>query len=329
MQEPARHEAGPLKEELDRLRQKNVWRWLLNVLTDWSVILLTFWLVVVMDTWWVYPIALIIIGTRQHALGVLGHEGGHWLVSNHRALNDLLSNLLCFWPMMMILEGFRDFHYKHHQFLGTLQDPELTTKYWSAPFWDLPASRWRIIRGVLLDLCGIGILLYKRRIVLGFLQRKSVKGAQLATSDFFSFWKKGGMSDAFGLGIFWVVVLGVFASVDMLWIPIFWIIALLTSFFASFKMRVWTEHLGTTGTHRFTLPLWYRSLCLPRNIGYHYEHHLYPSVPQWNLPALRACLHPDVPVQSLSALFRSYADMPMTPSGKATADSEFPPFVQG
>jgi fatty acid desaturase len=62
-------------------------------------------------------------------------------------------------------------------------------------------------------------------------------------------------------------------------------------------MRLISEHSAVPGndsvyrTTRTTLARWWeRWLIVPRNINYHIEHHWYPSVPFYNLPALHVRL---------------------------------------
>lgn len=62
-------------------------------------------------------IAVLVIGTRQHALAILGHDGAHghapqWLTR------------LIFWSIGVNLDRYRAFHFDHHKYLGTDRDPE-------------------------------------------------------------------------------------------------------------------------------------------------------------------------------------------------------------
>ena len=76
-----------------------------------------------------------VIAARQHALGTLGHDGAHRLICRNRVLNDLLANILCTWPLMSNLSGYRAFHFEHYRKVGTPDDPELIHKN----------NEWRIL----------------------------------------------------------------------------------------------------------------------------------------------------------------------------------------
>ena len=74
---------------------------------------------------------------------------------------------------------------------------------------------------------------------------------------------------------------------------LYWIVPYCTSHIGLQYIRLTCEHSAVHsddpdyGLTRTTMPRrWERVLVLPRNIHYHIEHHWYPSVPYYNLPAL-------------------------------------------
>jgi fatty acid desaturase len=76
---------------------------------------------------------------------------------------------------------------------------------------------------------------------------------------------------------------------------VLWVLPLVTVVQAILRLRAIAEHGATTD---FSSPLtaartnrgpaWLRWLIFPHNVNYHVEHHLYASVPQYNLPRLHA-----------------------------------------
>jgi fatty acid desaturase len=75
----------------------------------------------------------------------------------------------------------------------------------------------------------------------------------------------------------------------------YWIVPYCTWHIACQYIRLICEHSAVDSTDpaytmtRTTLARWWeRWLIVPRNINYHIEHHWYPSVPFYNLPALHA-----------------------------------------
>ena len=99
-------------------------------------------------------LALLVIGNRQHALAILGHDGTHFTLSHDRRLNDFLTNLFAFWPIGLTVSGYRALHFRHHKHTGTEDDPELGHKRSRSPQWDLPAKPSRILKYAALDIVG-------------------------------------------------------------------------------------------------------------------------------------------------------------------------------
>ena len=231
----------------------------------------------------VWAIVIILLGSRQHALGVLGHDSAHFAASSSRKINDLSAELLCFWPLLTGLGDFRRFHLNHHRYFDTEKDPELLFKdSWSKPQWTLPMSRSRILSLFFLDLLGFGILeVFKAYWLLGKTSLRSWIGPLV-------WWAAiGALLYESGFGITIVV----------------WFIALLTSFWGFFRLRTWTEHVGSDSTHRVRVNWWQRMLITPHCSWSHYEHHNYPSVPFWRRHELREENAATVPIWELLGSF--------------------------
>lgn len=59
------------------------------------------------------PVALL-VGVLQHRIGLMGHEASHYLLHPNRRWNDLLADLLCFFPVFGSLANYRAKHLEHH-----------------------------------------------------------------------------------------------------------------------------------------------------------------------------------------------------------------------
>lgn len=230
-------------------------RWLAAVIFEWLLILLSF--AAVTKSYWFLPLGLFVIGTRQHALGILGHEAAH----RKGKWSDFLACLLCFWPLGVGIVGYREFHFAHHKYLGSPSlDPEEVYRRKYAPWlWKAPCSRKKRVLLFIADLLGLGLF----ETVIAFMMiphRKYdwvgvvfVIGSAIA---FYNYWT---------LGIMW-----------------HW--ALYTVFWATFRCRAWTEHVGSdTGTHKTVGPQWWQRWYLPHGTWKHSEHHLKPNKPQCEL----------------------------------------------
>lgn len=284
-------------------------RWALAAAVDWGVIVATFALAAQLDHPLAYALAVVPIGSRQQALGALFHDAAHRLASRSRSLNDMAGNLLAAWPLGLSLGGYRRYHFAHHRSLGTDRDPENAHKQ-ALPQWRLPAEPPRVALHFVGDLLGGGL---PHLAAAGKLTRPV------------------SVLEAAGLGLFWVVVLLVAYRLDALWVPLLWLASIATVFWSGVRLRIWTEHLGTRGTHRIRVPAWFSQFIMPHDIGLHWEHHHWPTVPFWNLSRLRNLLPPGEAgapaLLSLGDLWRAFLSSTPLPSGQAgaTVNVEPPP----
>nr|AAM97299.2 fatty acid desaturase [uncultured bacterium CSLC2] len=285
-------------------------RWVLAALSDWVIIFCAFFFIhavltntvalplemrvcaVIVSAW----LGAIVIGSRQHALAILGHEGAHGMIAKTMWLNDFLANLMCFWPLGSGIDGYRKFHFDHHHNLGTPRDPELEHKRRSAPEWDLPDTNRGIRIRFAKDLLGFGLNdLFLVEHYVGIFRRHMT------------------VRDLMGPIVWWTVAVAVIGPMHLWWVIPVWFGALATAFWAFFRVRMWTEHLGTPNVHRITV-VWWQRLFVPHNTWYHFEHHRFSNVPFFRLPLARA-LDTDEGITSLEALFESYRQWRRIPSG--------------
>lgn len=73
---------------------------------------------------WLIPVwglAAFFNGILQHRIGLMGHEASHYLLVRNRKWNDILADLLIFYPMFAALIQYRSKHLGHHLYPN---DPE-------------------------------------------------------------------------------------------------------------------------------------------------------------------------------------------------------------
>jgi fatty acid desaturase len=73
---------------------------------------------------WNVPVtlfAMVLMGAGQHRLTTLGHEASHYILFKNRKLNELVSDVLCMFPVLSTTHQYRLQHLAHHQFPN---DPE-------------------------------------------------------------------------------------------------------------------------------------------------------------------------------------------------------------
>jgi fatty acid desaturase len=279
-------QAAPLQTAIRELQVKSTWRYVVAYGSDAAIIFGVYLCVGLWQHWLLYVPAVLVLGSRQHAIGILGHDGAHGLISRNKRLNRILSEM-CTWPLLVnVHDGYKEWHMDHHRHLGTARDPE-HYGYRRLPAYVLPVSRARVVRLFILDLFGLGL-----HEVLMFVRVVFPRHAV----------------NFIGPILLWLSAFGVAYWFDMLWVPVLWLVALITGFWAVFRVRTWAEHVGKTAgpgkeaSHRYHIGALGRFLFFPHNVWYHYEHHVYASVPFFNLPKLRELLR-ERPVIAFGEVF--------------------------
>ncbi len=141
-------------DQLKVLNERAAWPWLKDALLDWTVMIGAIILAGAWNNPAGYALAVLVVGNRQHGLALLGHDGTHYTLSHNRKLNDFLTNLFAWWPLLLTNGGYRALHNGHHKHLSTDHDPEIIHKKSRAPQWDLPAPLTRILGYAAKDLAG-------------------------------------------------------------------------------------------------------------------------------------------------------------------------------
>jgi len=212
--------------------------------------------------WWLALIAAYLIGAfANHTLFVLIHESSHNLIFKSRAAN-MIAGIICDLPMSIPTAiSFRSYHLKHHSFQGNYYlDADL-------------ASKWE---AKLIGNSFIGKALW----LLFFPIFQGLRPPRLKEIDFLNKWTI----------INWVVVFGF----DVLLIYFFgWIsfLYLLASLFFSIGLHPlgarWIQEHFLTYPPQETYSYYGPLNVVALNVGYHNEHHDFPSIPWNNLPKIK------------------------------------------
>ncbi len=250
---------------------------------NWALIIATIYLATNVLGWWFYPVAVLIIGARMHALAILMHDAAHFRFLKSKKWNDLLTNLLVMYPIFSSLDKYRDNHLRHHTHLNTDHDPDWVAKLGKRAF-TFPQSRTEF-----LGMVASYFFLYQGAMdALWFLKRFKHSGtSQRTNAD----------SKPLRFGYYFLL----FGSITWfgLWPEylLYWIVPYFSTFFMFQYIRSVAEHFGelayedALSSSRTTKANWVeRFFIAPHNVGLHLEHHLYPAVPYYHLPALHRML---------------------------------------
>jgi fatty acid desaturase len=225
-----------------------------------------------------YVLAVILIGSRLHALGILMHECVHYRAFRSRKLNMFVAELLG-WVILTSAEGYRTHHLAHHRHLNTLEDPDWVRKNQQRAF-DYPKSKLGLVQALLYQLSGIGIArLFLDIKTSARFKQVSLRNRLLRLASY--------------LGA--LALCGATGTVSKL--ALYWLVPMLTTFPMLFYVRSVAEHHGNlaydhpyTNSRSTIACAWERFLFLPHHVGCHLEHHLYPHVPFYRLPHLHRLL---------------------------------------
>lgn len=283
------------KDELEELSEVQPFRWLRAAAWDWLWILAAIACCLRWPHWPVWAAAVAVIGNRQHALGVLMHDAVHYRVTGRQASNDILADLLAGHLLFLPTACYRAFHLPHHRYLDMPQDPEMELVRLFPKDLRFPQSPIRFVWVFLRDLSGlwpVGPLALARVV-----------------------WRQPGPQRKHAIPMLLLHAGIVTAAAMAGWLHVYvllWLLPLMTVFAATFRVRGITEHLGIeeAGPDRYVRsePDILRTtrsvggkvgtvLFGPHAVGRHLEHHLYPSVPFYNLPRLSKLLTERAPEQ--------------------------------
>ena len=241
-------------DEWAALTARSSWRGLWLVAHCWGVI----GLAMIAGAIWpmTIPIAVIVIGTRQLGLFVLMHDAAHAMLHVNRKVNDWVA----IWMCSASIRQYRPHHLQHHRFVQQSEDPDLVL---SAPF---PVTRASLARKIVRDLTGQTFI-------------KQAKNRRFLFGN--------------ALGFL------VFAAAGWWWVwVVMWLVPMMTWLPLVYRIRNIAEHAlvvqnqadplrQARTTHANFVE---RIMVAPYWVNYHCEHHLFTSVPCWNLPRAHALL---------------------------------------
>ena len=264
-----------IKSQLKELTKLDNWHGLLALLEDCLLVLASI-LITSHVTWFFYPLALLIIGSRQRALTTLLHDSAHGVLAKNKLLNSVLGTFCSGYLIFQQMIPYKKSHCSmHHSHLGNPElDPDFKfyleegLYYAQSPrdflvkhiikpllLFKVPQYMFYLVKHRLFGSC---CDLYETIIMLAYLF--TIVSAAVC----FGFWDK--------LILFWLVpyitvfqVLGYFIEVS--------------------------EHYPLVGKNTVDLYMtrnrfspWYEAFFTSMHgENFHLIHHLMPSVPFWNL----------------------------------------------
>ena len=228
-----------------------------------------------------YFLAVVWIGSRWQALGVLMHEAVHYRLFKNRKLNEIVGEFLA-WPLVLTMKGYRNSHLAHHQNLNTAEDPDYNQ--WDK-YYQFPKSKTQMLMALIENALGIGLIYDLTQTAFKHTEQFEVHNRiplTLRLSQLAFYALIISLSIAFS---FWQLLL------------LYWFVPLLTATKFFDYLRAMAEHYGMESSNDFNSSRntfgWECFLIAPYNICIHLAHHLHPGVPWYNLHKLHAVLMKD------------------------------------
>jgi fatty acid desaturase len=228
------------------------------------------------SAWLAWGLRLASIGASAAALNafyLLSHEGHHSLLFRSRRLNHAVNVALCV-PLLHAPSAYRVLHELHHRYLGGPGDPDEYRNYTASARlrWTL---QWvRLTMGTLVYMPLIPVVAW-RRAETSVRPRIAIEYAGMI---------------AIWIAVFAIVPIGILLQV--------WLIPGVVVGYIS-AVRALAQHALTDPHDPLLASRSVRSnpivSFLLLNENYHLEHHLFPEVPSYNLPRLRARLGSRLP----------------------------------
>lgn len=262
------------KSELSALIELRPFRAFRDIAVLWLQIVIAWSVAALVSEWWCTGVALVVIGNRYYSLFIIGHDGLHRRLHRRREVNDLINDVLILGPICAITRVNRGNHMVHHGSLALPEDPD-AYKY---------ANRHdRGPVAFIVSLTALPFVVRAVRNVFGRRRRASAPPRESYSARDLAIvtaWQVSlliGLTYAFGWWGYFV----------MWWIPVY------AFTFCMDLLRVFCEHSTSIDTVSaglaerlvsFSASRFELTIFAPMNMNNHIAHHLWPSIPYYNLP---------------------------------------------
>ena len=240
---------------------------------------------------WVVIPALFIIAARQQACFVLAHDAAHYRMFKARWLNDLIGRVVAA-PVGISMCTYRVIHCLHHNHLYEARDPDTPI---AAGY---PRGRMYLFKKLVRDFTGLTAPKTYAYFFGAPAINDDAEASNRPLDDTSPALRQAARQDRWTVAAFHVAAPVVAYSTGYLVeYLVLWILPLVSILQAILRFRAILEHGAVsdissplTAARTNIVPWWLSWYLFPHRVNYHVEHHLYPSVPFYNLPACHAAM---------------------------------------
>lgn len=271
-------------ERVKELSQLRPWIVVRDTLWCWAWIILMWVIVATRPELWVVALAIPVIGSRYYALFIIGHDGLHRRLFNNIKYNDLFNDLFIVGPIGAITRFNNSNHILHHIYLSTSKDPDRHKHC---------CVNKTEVSELFFYISGVGSVfktildVYLRPFITRQPKPKVESATKQRKSKGYTIWD---LSIILG----WQVGLLIILTIAIGWwaYPVLWLVPVYLFTYLADNLRSFIEHSHPESDeladrHRLIThvsnPI-ERLFIAPMNMNYHTTHHLWPSIPYYNLP---------------------------------------------
>lgn len=283
-----------ITSQIRELTKLDNWHGLLALLEDYLIILASI-LITSHITWFFYPIALLVIGSRQRALATLMHESAHGVLAKNKFLNWVGGTFCSGYLILQQMTVYKKSHcYEHHCHLGNPElDPDFKF-YREEGLYNPHSPKDFLVKHIIQPL-----LLFKVPQYVFYLVKHRLFGKG---GDACGAAQSAGRKESMIVLAYLLTIVGTsiwFGFWDEL--ILFWLVPYITVFQVLGYFIEVSEHYPLVGNNTVDLYMsrnrfspWYEAFFTSMHCeNFHLIHHLMPSVPFWNQPKAHLILLAD------------------------------------
>lgn len=250
-------------------------------------------LFIALAVWAWHPLLVLplmfLIATRQQACFVLAHDAAHYRLFRNRTLNDVAGRITG-GIVGISMATYRVTHRLHHNHLYEKQDPDVPLNA------GYPRGRAYLLGKLFKDLFGRTAFMTYRYFFGAPAINDETGDPNRPLNDTSPRLRAAARADRWlVLGFHLVMPLVAWAGGFLLEYLVLWVLPLLTFLQPILRLRAICEHGAVsdfssplTAARTNIGPRWLMWLFFPHNVNFHIEHHMYPSIPFYNLPRAHA-----------------------------------------
>ena len=264
-----------LSKQLNQLSKLDNYHVILALLQDWSIIF--FSILITLHCTYLYPLCLLVIGSRQRALSTIFHDAAHGRVAINKTINLVAGTVFSGFWVFQSINQYKSSHVKnHHGDLGNkIIDPDYQYYIGEGLYNSELTAKDFLFRHVVAVL-----MLFKAPSYLAYLIKNRVSSAKLYPFEFAVMLL--GWAGVFTLAYH-------YNSLQL--IILYWLVPFLTTHTIIGYFIELAEHYPLLGASNQVIELsrnrfshWLEALFFSmHNENYHLVHHLRPTIPFWNM----------------------------------------------